>query len=218
MSIFLAFFPHQIRADGVKARIADGKAKTRPAKRTMKTTKSLILAASVVLGASASLAQTNFTKITNSPIGTNAANTEAVCWVDFDGDGNLDLFVTSYDGPNLLYRNDGEGVFTRITTGNVETLRIEWPSGTVQEFQNLEGRKYLTVTEPSLVVPTSADHLQQFSLEGGRNMRYGIQTSTNLTDWSFLTMLTITNFNGTALITDTNAPVSDRHFYRTVLR
>ena len=30
---------------------------------------------------------------------------------DYDNDGNLDLFVTSW-GPNLLYRNNGDGTFT----------------------------------------------------------------------------------------------------------
>jgi hypothetical protein len=101
---------------------------------------------------------------------------------------------------------------------NVETLRIEWPSGTVQEFQNVPARQQLTVTEPSRLVPQGADHPQQFSLEGGRNLRYDLQTSTNLTDWSLLDTITITNLDGRGLISDTNAPVSGQRFYRAVLR
>jgi enediyne biosynthesis protein E4 len=101
---------------------------------------------------------------------------------------------------------------------NVETLRIEWPSGTVQERQNVGARQYLTLTEPSRLVPAGSDHPQQFTLEGGRNMRYDVQTSTNLTDWSLLDTITITNLNGGALISDTNAPVSGQRFYRAVLR
>lgn len=34
---------------------------------------------------------------------------------DFDGDGDLDLFVTGYDGDDRLFRNDGGGRFTDVT-------------------------------------------------------------------------------------------------------
>jgi hypothetical protein len=34
---------------------------------------------------------------------------------DVDGDGDFDLFVTNFNGPDRLYRNDGGGVFTDIT-------------------------------------------------------------------------------------------------------
>jgi hypothetical protein len=115
-------------------------------------------------------------------------------------------------------QNAMEAHFGLGNATNVETLRIEWPSGTVQEFQNVAARQYLTVTEPSRLVPPSAAHPQQFSLEGGRNMTYDIQTSTNLTNWSLLNTITITNLNGKALVTDTNAPGSDHRFYRAVLR
>src|SRR5688572_26956086 len=33
---------------------------------------------------------------------------------DYDGDGDLDLFLTSF-GPELLYRNNGDGTFTDVT-------------------------------------------------------------------------------------------------------
>ncbi len=35
----------------------------------------------------------------------------AAAWVDYDGDGHLDLLLTAY-GRNVLYRNDGDGTFT----------------------------------------------------------------------------------------------------------
>jgi len=35
-------------------------------------------------------------------------------WVDYDGDGDLDLFVAFRDQPNRMYRNDG-GTFTDVT-------------------------------------------------------------------------------------------------------
>jgi len=37
-----------------------------------------------------------------------------VCTGDYDGDGDLDLYVTNL-GPNTLYRNDGAGHFTDVT-------------------------------------------------------------------------------------------------------
>jgi hypothetical protein len=37
---------------------------------------------------------------------------------DLDGDGDLDLFVGSYDGEDRLFRNDGNGRFTDVTPGS----------------------------------------------------------------------------------------------------
>jgi hypothetical protein len=99
---------------------------------------------------------------------------------------------------------------------NVETLRIEWPSGTVQEIQNVATKQILTITEPSRLKAALSNGVPQFTLQGGRNLQYDIQTSTDLANWSLLNTLTITSLNGTALITDTNAPGSDRRFYRAV--
>ncbi len=46
---------------------------------------------------------------------------ETASWGDFDNDGNLDLFATNSDGnkKNLLFHNDGTGVFNSIDTGQV---------------------------------------------------------------------------------------------------
>ena len=82
----------------------------------------------------------------------------------------------------------------------------------------MAARQYLTVTEPSRLVAAAADQPQQFTLEGGRNMTYDIQTSTNLTVWSLLDTITISNLDGRALVTDTSGTGSDRRFYRAVLR
>jgi hypothetical protein len=39
--------------------------------------------------------------------------TRQVSWIDFDNDGDLDLFVAFRDAPNMLFRNDG-GRFTSV--------------------------------------------------------------------------------------------------------
>ncbi len=43
-----------------------------------------------------------------------------VNWVDYDGDGYDDLFLVN-DGPNLLYKNNKDGTFRRITSGRIVT-------------------------------------------------------------------------------------------------
>jgi hypothetical protein len=35
---------------------------------------------------------------------------------DYDNDGHDDLFITNFNGPNILYHNDGNGTFTNVTT------------------------------------------------------------------------------------------------------
>lgn len=100
---------------------------------------------------------------------------------------------------------------------NVLTVRIEWPSGTVQEFHNTAVRQFLTVTEPSRLVASPPNSAMEFTLEGGRNMIYDIQVSTNLTAWALLRTVTIASADGAIPILDTNAPSSDPRFYRALL-
>src|SRR5262245_20835800 len=57
-----------------------------------------------------------FARATNAPIATDIMSSEGCVWADFDNDGDLDLFVSVGLGANdVLYRNDGGGVFTRLT-------------------------------------------------------------------------------------------------------
>ena len=56
---------------------------------------------------------------------------------DYDNDGDLDLYVT-YWGPNVLYRNDGDGTFTAVEAG-AEDRR--W--GTSAAFGDLDADGWL---------------------------------------------------------------------------
>lgn len=46
----------------------------------------------------------------------DTTETKQVLWVDYDNDGDKDLFVTSYDAPNRLYQNDGTLEMIDVTT------------------------------------------------------------------------------------------------------
>jgi len=112
-------------------------------------------------------------------------------------------------GQNPLESHFGLGNAT-----NVDTLRIEWPSGIVQEFHDVPAKKLLTVFEPPRLLASVANGSPQFTLKGGRGFQYKIETSANLLTWSPLEVLTITNLSGTVSITDTNASSSGQRFYR----
>ena len=57
-----------------------------------------------------------FTRITSGSPVTDSGHTFTVCWVDYDADGWLDLFVGNWNVLNCLYHNDGDGTFTKIST------------------------------------------------------------------------------------------------------
>ncbi len=49
------------------------------------------------------------------PLVPHLQEAKHVLWVDFDNDGDKDLYVATHIGPNRLYRNDGNLNFTDIT-------------------------------------------------------------------------------------------------------
>ena len=73
-----------------------------------------------------------FSKITDGPISSEGGIAGAA-FVDYDGDGDLDLFgVGSNPTPNrALYRNDGNDVFSKVTDNLIVTdggsmLGVAW--------------------------------------------------------------------------------------------
>ncbi len=72
--------------------------------------------------AAATLHGQTFTKVTTGALVSEVGAWRSVNWVDYDGDNDLDLFVTSglrAARSNLLFRNDGAPnfTFTKITAG-----------------------------------------------------------------------------------------------------
>jgi hypothetical protein len=99
----------------------------------------------------------------------------------------------------------------------VETLFVEWPSGTVQELHSLLPKQILTIIEPPRLAASKASGRPEFTLKGGRNMTYDVEASADLVSWSALTRVTITAVNGTATIADPT-PAPGHKFYRAVMR
>ena len=65
-----------------------------------------------------------FTRVLNIPPVMDSLPYDGASWADFDNDGNIDLcVVTWYDSTNMLYRNNGGGSFTFLSSSPVVTDR-----------------------------------------------------------------------------------------------
>ena len=60
-----------------------------------------------------------------------------VTWIDYDNDGDADLFVTNEDNtPNRLYQNQGDGTFLSIQDGVIATNAGSTMSATWGDYNN----------------------------------------------------------------------------------
>ncbi len=61
-----------------------------------------------------------FLKINTGDIVNDGGKSVGASWGDYDNDGDLDLFVANAgDQNNFLYTNNGDGTFTKVTTGDI---------------------------------------------------------------------------------------------------
>jgi hypothetical protein len=89
---------------------------------------------------------------------------------------------------NHRYAHFGLGDATKV-----DTLRIEWPSGIVQELRDVPANQILTVTEPPRLIPQGAAH---FQIQCWINQSFDVEASTDLRRrWS--NVATVTNLTGT---------------------
>jgi len=97
---------------------------------------------------------------------------------------------------------------------NVDLVRIEWPSGAVQELRNVAMNQILTVKEPPVLTALGKDVSGAFRLllKGGKGLPYTVEYSTNLIHWNWLTGFATTNM--LSPVTDPDAGSSSHRFYR----
>jgi len=210
-----------------------------------------------------------FSKITTGSPVHDGGFSFGVGWADYDNEGFLDLFVANGGtaGPqnNFLYRNNGNsnawikikcvgtasnrsafGAKIRFqariggqsrwqmrqidggdgTSGGsldalfglgdakiIDTLRVEWPSGIVQELHEVVPKQFLTLTEPARLQVSGPG---VFRVQSWKGMAFEMQASTDLQEWSSVT--TVTNLTGTLEVSDPDAANNLQRFYRALLK
>ncbi|MFC2167326.1 FG-GAP-like repeat-containing protein, partial [Acidobacteriota bacterium] len=79
----------------------------------------------------------SFTKVTNEIVVTDGGHSASGAWGDYDNDGDLDLFVANSDYlNNFLYTNNGNGSFTKVTSGVVVMDGENSTSGAWGDYDN----------------------------------------------------------------------------------
>jgi enediyne biosynthesis protein E4 len=77
----------------------------------------------------------------------------------------------------------------------IATLRIEWPSGTVQELTDVAADQILAVYEPpALSAAVRADRACELTIKAEPNRGWQIQSSNDLLTWETLTTVTNTSY------------------------
>ncbi len=79
-----------------------------------------------------------FTRVTEGVLVTDGNASFNVCWADFDNDGYLDLLDVTWNAVDNLYRNNGDGTFSRTRAGAVGT-QTGYASGSTATDCNNDG-------------------------------------------------------------------------------
>ena len=98
----------------------------------------------------------------------------------------------------------------------VDTLRIEWPSGIVQELRNVPVKQTVVAVErTTLDVAKRGAADFELKITGPRQQRYALEASPDLRNWSPTASLTITNSDGTAMFRGTIGSEPAQYFRAT---
>ena len=97
---------------------------------------------------------------------------------------------------------------------NVDIVRVEWPSGIVQELTNVAAKQFLTIKEPSRLTADISPDGSEFYLTvtSWKGLLYSLESSTDLVNWNYVT--TLTNQTGTVAWTNQLSPSTPALFFR----
>lgn len=112
-----------------------------------------------------SYSQTTFTLIENHPITDLMQKSEGMAWGDFDDDGDEDLFLCNFNGPNRLFRNDGGGVFTEINPGSVFDKLNGTTVSVTASWGDFNNDGYLDLYVANRLVGTGSDEKRNYIYE-----------------------------------------------------
>ncbi|MFQ5605566.1 MAG: FG-GAP-like repeat-containing protein [bacterium] len=70
-----------------------------------------------------------FNRATIGEITNDEEKSVASSWVDYDNDGDLDLFVVNWATTNSLYSNNGDGTFTKLLNNDIVNTEFEQSRG-----------------------------------------------------------------------------------------
>ena len=141
-----------------------------------------------------------------------------------DGVGAKVRVLATYAGQARWQRRDITGGTTsngnrrhaHFGLGNatsIEALRIEWPSGIVQELKDVEPNQILTVTEPARLTSQGAGG---FQIQCWINQSFDVEASEDLQSWSVVD--TLTNETGELVFHDTEPLEEICRYYRVVAK
>jgi len=89
----------------------------------------------------------NDQQVTENRIRENGSGL-ALC--DVDGDGLTDIYFCRLDGPNALYRNEGNWKFTDVTARSVR-------GGRLAVYRNDAGKRFVELIDPPITTPLARD-------------------------------------------------------------
>jgi hypothetical protein len=116
-----------------------------------------------------------FVKLTTTlgsgqPIIANQIIGNGNSWADYDNDGDLDCFISS--ATSFLYRNDGNGVFTKITSGAIGGGATNRGWACAWADYNNDGYVDLAITHPANFVPGGSTPNHLFRNDGPPNYTF----------------------------------------------
>lgn len=96
-----------------------------------------------------------FTQVTLGGVTVPSRETRQITWVDYDNDGDKDLFIATLDDSNKLYQNDGSFSFTDVTAAAGFDTVVRYTLGCSWGDYNNDGYldAFLSFRDPALANP-----------------------------------------------------------------